>query len=109
MFDFDLPNDEGAAKLIVHGIGSKGILSVLPFAFVNPGDVVLMTTPGYPVFGTHTKYLGGKVVNLPLKEENGFLPDLDALDHEDPRDPTWGIPRIEGGNGKSKSFSCKLP
>ena len=35
-----------------------------------------MTTPGYPVFGTHARYYGGQVVNLPLTEENGFLPDL---------------------------------
>ena len=35
-----------------------------------------MTTPGYPVFGTHAQYLGGEVYNLPLTEENNFLPQL---------------------------------
>src|ERR1700744_1842971 len=44
---------------IVHSIGSKAALSILPAALINPGDVVLMTVPGYPVFGTHAKYYGG--------------------------------------------------
>ena len=47
------------ATQIVHSIGSKAALSILPACFINPGDVVLMTTPGYPVFGTHSKYFGG--------------------------------------------------
>jgi LL-diaminopimelate aminotransferase len=38
-----------------------------------------MTTPGYPVFGTHARYYGGVVHNMPLRPENGFLPDLDAV------------------------------
>jgi LL-diaminopimelate aminotransferase len=64
---------------IVHSIGSKGALTVLPNCFINPGDVALMTTPGYPVFGTHSKYLGGEVFNLPLLEKNAFLPDLASI------------------------------
>ena len=67
---------------VLHSIGSKAALSILPAAFVNPGDYVLMTTPGYPVFGTHARYLGGQVHNLPLTEANGFLPDLDAVPAE---------------------------
>lgn len=65
---------------INHAIGSKSVLSLLPSCFINPGDITIMTVPGYPVMGTWTKYLGGEVVNLPLIEENGFLPDLDSLD-----------------------------
>ena len=38
-----------------------------------------MTVPGYPVAGTHTKYYGGEVHDLPLLEENGFFPDLDGI------------------------------
>ncbi len=64
---------------ILHSIGSKAALSILPAAFINPGDVVLMTTPGYPVFGTHAKYYGGVVHNLPLTEANGYLPDLKSI------------------------------
>ncbi len=64
---------------INHAIGSKPALAMLPACFINPGDVTLMTVPGYPVAGTHTKYYGGEVYNLPLLEQNGFLPDLAAI------------------------------
>ncbi|MBM3881619.1 MAG: LL-diaminopimelate aminotransferase [Verrucomicrobia bacterium] len=67
---------------VIHSIGSKAALSILPAALVNPGDYVLMTTPGYPVFGTHAKYLGGRVHQTPLTEANEFLPDLGALPAE---------------------------
>ena len=64
---------------IMHGIGSKPILAMLPFCFINPGDILLTTIPGYPVMATYTRYLGGEVFNLPLTESNGFLPDLDSI------------------------------
>lgn len=64
---------------IVHSIGSKAALSLLPACFINPGDVALMTTPGYPVFGTHSRYYGGEVHNIPLLEQNNFLPDLTSI------------------------------
>ncbi len=67
---------------VMHSIGSKAALSILPAALVNPGDYVLMTTQGYPVFGTHAKYYGGLVHPLPLLEANGFLPDLDSIPPE---------------------------
>ena len=67
---------------VIHSIGSKAALSILPAALINPGDVVLMTTPGYPVFGTHAKYYGGMVHNLPLTAEHNFLPDLDSIPAE---------------------------
>ena len=62
-----------------HAIGSKPALAMLPAAFINPGDVTLMTVPGYPVAGTHTKYYGGEVYYLPLRAENGFYPDVGAI------------------------------
>ncbi len=52
---------------------------MLPACFINPGDVTLMTVPGYPVAGTHTRYYGGQVYKLPLLAENNFLPDLDRV------------------------------
>ncbi len=64
---------------VCHCIGSKPAYAMLPAAFINPGDVTLMTAPGYPVAGTWTKYLGGEVVRLPLLKENGFFPDLDGI------------------------------
>ncbi len=67
------------AREINHAIGSKPALAMMPSAFINPGDVALMTVPGYPVFGTHTQWYNGEVCNLPLRKENGFLPDLKAV------------------------------
>src|SRR5437868_4286952 len=67
---------------VMHSIGSKAALSILPAALINPGDYVLMTIPGYPVFGTHAKYYGGAIYNLPLTEQNHFLPDLDSVPGE---------------------------
>lgn len=64
---------------VCHCIGSKPAYAMLPAVFINPGDVTLMTVPGYPVAGTWTKYLGGDVHRLPLLPENGFFPDLDGI------------------------------
>ena len=74
-FDVDLdPLTE-----INHCIGSKTALAMLPAAFINPGDITLVTVPGYPVAGTHTRYYGGQVYKLPLLPENEFFPDLDSI------------------------------
>jgi LL-diaminopimelate aminotransferase len=67
---------------VIHSIGSKAALSILPAAFINPGDTVLLTTPGYPVFGTHARYYGGQVHHLPLTEAGHFLPDLESVPAE---------------------------
>ena len=67
-------------KHVNHTIGSKPGLAMLPAVYIDPGDVILMTVPGYPVMGTHASFLGGEVVNLPLQEENNFLPDLKSID-----------------------------
>ena len=64
---------------IVHGIGSKPVLAMLPLCFINPGDYLLTTVPGYPVTATYTKYLGGEVYNLPLLESNSFFPDFTII------------------------------
>ncbi|HIO23745.1 MAG TPA: LL-diaminopimelate aminotransferase, partial [Nitrospinaceae bacterium] len=66
-------------KHVNHTIGSKPALAMLPSIFINPGDITLITVPGYPVMGTHTQYLSGEVVHLPLTKENKFLPDLKSI------------------------------
>jgi LL-diaminopimelate aminotransferase len=66
-------------KEVNHCIGSKPALAMLPACFINPGDVTLMTVPGYPVAGTHTQYYGGTVYKLQLRAENDFLPDLNGI------------------------------
>jgi len=67
------------ATEINHCIGSKTAYAMLPAAFIDPGDVTLMTVPGYPVAGTATRWFGGTVHRLPLVPENGFFPDLAAI------------------------------
>ncbi|HEX3077143.1 MAG TPA: aminotransferase class I/II-fold pyridoxal phosphate-dependent enzyme [Lachnospiraceae bacterium] len=64
---------------VMHAIGSKSALALLPMAFINPGDIILSTVPGYPICGTMTQWLDGDVYPLPLTMENGFLPDLDSI------------------------------
>jgi LL-diaminopimelate aminotransferase len=71
--------DLDPATQILHCIGSKPAYALLPAAFIDPGDVTLFTVPGYPVASTWTKYLGGKVHNLPLLPENDFFPDLESI------------------------------
>ena len=73
------------ATEINHSMGSKSALSLLPVCFINPGDVSLMTSPGYGVMGTWTQYLGGRVVKMPLTRDNGFLPDFSQVAEEDRR------------------------
>ena len=64
---------------INHCIGSKPAYAMLPACFINPGDVTMITVPGYPVAATHTRYYGGEVYKLPLTAENHFLPDFASV------------------------------
>ena len=68
-----------AVTEVNHCIGSKTALAMLPACFINPGDITLMTVPGYPIAGTHTRYYGGAVYELPLLPEHAFLPDLQSI------------------------------
>ncbi len=61
---------------VVALIGSKEGIAHFPLAFVNPGDVVLCPDPAYPVYKIGTLFAGGEPYIMPLKEENGFLPDF---------------------------------
>ncbi|MBI5629198.1 MAG: aminotransferase class I/II-fold pyridoxal phosphate-dependent enzyme, partial [Candidatus Rokubacteria bacterium] len=60
-------------------VGSKEGTAHMPLAFVNPGDVVLVPDPGYPVYAAGTWFAGGQVHFTPLLRKNGFMPDLDAV------------------------------
>jgi LL-diaminopimelate aminotransferase len=68
-----------AVTQVNHSIGSKPALAMLPACFINPGEITLMTVPGYPVAGTWTRYCGGSVFRLPLTAENNFFPDFSEL------------------------------
>ena len=60
-------------------IGSKEGIGHIPLAFINPGDVVLVPSPGYPVYPIGTLFAGGESYMMPLREENNFLPDLNRI------------------------------
>ena len=60
-------------------IGSKEGIGHIPLAFINPGDVVLVPSPGYPVYPVATLFAGGKSHIMPLIEKNNYLPDLKAV------------------------------
>ena len=66
-------------KQILPLIGSKEGLAHLPLAYIDPGDISLIPNPHYPVHERGTLIAGGQVYDLPLKAENSFLPDLDAI------------------------------
>jgi LL-diaminopimelate aminotransferase len=52
---------------------------MLPSAFIDPGDVTIMTVPGYPVLGTHTAWYDGEVYAVKLRKDKGFLVDFDEI------------------------------
>jgi LL-diaminopimelate aminotransferase len=67
---------------IIALIGSKEGIAHLPLAFVNPDDYVLIPDPGYPVYYASTIMAGGIPYQMPLREENNFLPKLDEIPSE---------------------------
>lgn len=64
---------------VVTLIGSKEGIGHVPMAFIDPGDVVLVPSPGYPVYPVAASFAGGVAYEMPLLKRNGFLPDLDAI------------------------------
>jgi len=66
-------------KEVLSLIGSKEGIGHIPLAFVEQGDTVLVPSPGYPVYPVSVLFAGGETHIMPLKEENGFLPDYTAI------------------------------
>lgn len=66
-------------KEVITLIGSKEGIAHFPLAFVNPGDYVLCPDPAYPVYKISTIFADGIPYMLPLREENGFLPDIFSI------------------------------
>jgi LL-diaminopimelate aminotransferase len=64
---------------VISLLGSKEGIGHMPLAFINPGDVVLVPTPGYPVYAIGTLFAGGESYFMPLKQENSFLPDIKSI------------------------------
>lgn len=66
---------------VSHVLGGKEGVANIARAFVNPGDLVLCPNPGYPVYENGaTKLCDGVPYLMPLKKENNFLPDIEAID-----------------------------
>ena len=64
---------------VVPLIGSKEGIGHLPLCLIDPGDVALMTDPGYPVYEIGTMFAGGESGKRPLAEEDGWLPRLEEI------------------------------
>ena len=60
-------------------MGTQDGLAHLPLAIANPGDAALLPDPGYPVYGAGLAVAGVEPIPLPLLEENGYLPDFEAV------------------------------
>ena len=71
--------DLDPASEVLTLIGSKEGIAHFPLAFINPGDIALVPTPGYPVYHVATMFAGGQSHFMPLVKENNFLPDLNAI------------------------------
>jgi LL-diaminopimelate aminotransferase len=63
-------------------IGAKEGIGHAALCFIEPGDIALVPDPGYPVYSVGTWFAGGECHWMPLLEENGWLPDLDAIPEE---------------------------
>ncbi len=62
--------------------GSQEGITHIGMTLCNPGDGVLMPNPGYPIFAIGPSLAGARLVPYDLTEENGYLPDLDAMGSE---------------------------
>ncbi|MFV9646080.1 MAG: LL-diaminopimelate aminotransferase [Desulfobacterales bacterium] len=77
--------DLDPAKEVVTLIGSKEGIAHIPLAFINNGDLALVTSPGYPVYDIGVKFAGGQTYFMDLLKQNNFLPDLGAVPKETAR------------------------
>jgi LL-diaminopimelate aminotransferase len=69
-------------KEVLPLIGSKEGIANIAYCLIDPGDVALIPDPGYPVYRAGTMFAGGEPYYLPLREENGFLPDFSIIPDE---------------------------
>ena len=91
---------------VVSLIGSKEGIGHLPLCLIDPGDLAISTSPGYPVYEVATMFAGGETLALPLREEDGWLPRLDEVSGTDaaraqllwlnyPNNPTGAIADLD--------------
>ena len=73
-------------KEVIPLIGAKEGIGHVAFCFLDPGDVALVPDPAYPVYAVGTMFAGAESYRMPLLDENGWLPDLDAIPPDVARD-----------------------
>ena len=73
-------------KEVLPLIGAKEGIGHVAFSFLDPGDIALIPDPAYPVYAAGTLFAGAESYIMPLMEENGWLPDLEAIPAEVARD-----------------------
>lgn len=78
-YGVDLDPDEEIAILF----GGKAGLVEIPQCLLNPGETILVPDPGYPDYWSGVELARAKMVTMPLREENGFLPDYGELTDEE--------------------------
>jgi LL-diaminopimelate aminotransferase len=112
-FNVDLDPDKEVLPLL----GSKEGIGHISFCFIDPGDLALITDPGYPVYSTSTILAGGEPYFIKITEEKGFLPDLESIPNEIvrrakilwlnyPNNPTGAVAELEFFE-KAVSFARK--
>ena len=90
-------------------IGSKEGLAHLPLGIINPKDKVLLTNPAYPAYRPSVEFAGGKIIHLPLKAGNGFLPDLKKIaEMKDPKAIVINYPNNPTAATATKEFYAEL-
>lgn len=60
-------------------IGSQEGTAHLPLAVLNPGEFALLLDPGYPSHAGGVYLASGQIYPMPLRAENGFLPELEEI------------------------------
>jgi len=60
-------------------IGSKEALFRVSAVFIDPGDYAIVPSPAYPAIAPGVRECGGEVFDLPLRQQNNFLPDFDEV------------------------------
>lgn len=82
--DYGVELDPETEVAVLFG-GKTGIVEIAQI-MLNPGDLCLVPDPGYPDYWSGIALAGGRMAFMPLKEDNGFLPDYDAVSETDRRD-----------------------
>lgn len=97
---------------VMHCVGTKTALAQIPLAFVNPGEKVVATVPGYPVLPCVAKWLGAQMINVPLYSTHSFLPDMNEFEalikKERPKLVLLNYPNNPTGGVATREFFTRM-